>query len=1463
MTGSKRRMGWLAGGLGALLLLLLFGAVGVMAWMNSDAGRERIQRLAGAALGDAGLALEIDGWAGRLPFELAMRTVEISDANGVLLGITELRMNWNPLALLWGQLRIESLTAESLLLERLPVSPSGEARISRLPRMILEARVARVAVERLEIGEAVLGERASWRVDGQIGTPDDHERQSYLDIARIDGRSDRLLARVHHRPKAGTLALDVSWIEAPGGAVAQLISLGSTEEIEVQISGSGPLEDWQGRLVGRAGQAEADLSFRLQIQDESRLTVTGRVDTAGRLPARYSALGAGDLEFSASVRRKENYQVIRVPALRFSTPSLMASGQGRLDRRDGSLAASVELVQANDGKLDALLSPVATEGLMASISIVGSLDEPRIEGSVRSERLSVAGVDGVGVELKASLISLQNIARPGRRLDVEASLRMRDVGWSLTGMEKLVRGPAVARLHGEIDGLDQVTLDALSVELPDAHLNGSLVLDLANRTLDAPLRLQVMDLDALDPLTRLDLEGTASAEVALSLPAFDGQVAIDVVGRTGEFSLGLPVVRSLVSPDMELAASLAISPQTGLAISGIRISSEHAVISGSVGFSPDYGKMEIDAEGSLPDVSVLSSALNVNLAGTGRVIARLSGPPGNPAIDGTLEVQQIDLPVGRWERVRGSYSLADLGRGGHGPVRLTGDGPTGPTRIESLLTIGDERVELREVSATADGIGVTGRISAPYSGAPLAGAFDASLDDIGPIMEGMTSREGSGRAAVGLVLADKDGRQDIRVSAVGERVRFMAGPHRPLSAERMELDVSITGRGETAVLEADGTAVNVSGPSVRLPVVNAEAKGTLADVRIAVRSEGRVLGAHALLSMEVDAKLRETQQQFILKHLTGSLDGQPIESGSLATLTIADGRLEMRDIDLRLGEGVVTGQARLGVPDAAVVLSIDDMPLALLKLVNPTLAMTGQLDSRIDLRSAGPRTEGTLDMSLSNVVLPYRRRAVPMSGSLEGRLSATGLALEARAATSPVSPVTITGEVPLEINLVDLRVGLRPQGRLQARLNWNGEAFEILSLLPLEDHLVNGAMSVALDLSGTVADPRVSGQVDLREGRYEHLLAGTVLSPLELRIEGDGESLRVTRLKAGDGEKGALEGEGRLSFDPGAGFPLEATLGFRNLTLVRRDEITGQASGDLLATGPLGGLKITGLITTEDVEARLINNLPPQVVELEVIEADTLEDQVNGVNGNHRQRKRLIEGNLDVGISMPRRVFVRGLGLDSEWEGELTIRGTLSRPEIVGRLESIRGVMMFLGRRFRIESSSLLFTGGRDIEPQLDVRATHDGEELTVTVNLTGPITNPDLTLSSVPSVPEDEILARTLFGKSTGQLSAGEAVQLAAAVGELTARGGGPGVLARLREVMGVDVLRFGSVETAEGEQATTVEAGSYIAEGLYVGVETSTVEEHGTVTVEYEVTRRIRVTTDLKQTGGQNIGVEYKRDY
>ncbi len=144
-----------------------------------------------------------------------------------------------------------------------------------------------------------------------------------------------------------------------------------------------------------------------------------------------------------------------------------------------------------------------------------------------------------------------------------------------------------------------------------------------------------------------------------------------------------------------------------------------------------------------------------------------------------------------------------------------------------------------------------------------------------------------------------------------------------------------------------------------------------------------------------------------------------------------------------------------------------------------------------------------------------------------------------------------------------------------------------------------------------------------------------------------------------------------------------------------------------------------------------------------------------------------------------------------------------------------------------------------------------------------GQATNPTIEISSVPELPEDELMSRILFGKETAQLSTAEAVQLAAAIAELSAENGGSaGVLDFARGVLGVDVLRVETIGTGDARQPA-LSAGKYVTDEVFVGVKQGVEAESGSVGVEIEVTPNISIESDVGQTGESNVGIKFKWDY
>ena len=143
---------------------------------------------------------------------------------------------------------------------------------------------------------------------------------------------------------------------------------------------------------------------------------------------------------------------------------------------------------------------------------------------------------------------------------------------------------------------------------------------------------------------------------------------------------------------------------------------------------------------------------------------------------------------------------------------------------------------------------------------------------------------------------------------------------------------------------------------------------------------------------------------------------------------------------------------------------------------------------------------------------------------------------------------------------------------------------------------------------------------------------------------------------------------------------------------------------------------------------------------------------------------------------------------------------------------------------------------------------------------MTGRGSTPKIELSSEPSLPRDEIISRILFEKNVGELSAFEAAQLANTAAELSGGGiGGFGILNQIQNELGLDVLR---VDTG-ASGGTTVSAGKYLREGVYVGVEQGALASDSNVKVEVDVTDNISVETKIGNDASSDVGVNWKWDY
>jgi translocation and assembly module TamB len=360
-------------------------------------------------------------------------------------------------------------------------------------------------------------------------------------------------------------------------------------------------------------------------------------------------------------------------------------------------------------------------------------------------------------------------------------------------------------------------------------------------------------------------------------------------------------------------------------------------------------------------------------------------------------------------------------------------------------------------------------------------------------------------------------------------------------------------------------------------------------------------------------------------------------------------------------------------------------------------------------------------------------------------------------------------------------------------------------------------------------------------------------------VRADGPVIQVASLTATTPGGGHLSGQGTV--DLARGVETDLAIQARNATIIDTDLATAVIDSDLTVVGNLESeLKLGGKVTVVKADIRVPDNLPPSVQEIEVVEVNAPPQVAARIAARTPPPEQTAIVGLDITVDAPQQIWVRGRGLEVELGGAIHVGGTTDKPDVEGVFKLRHGALDIVGKRLEFTEGQLTFEGGEQIDPYLDLTAETRAEDITVTAKVEGPARAPRITLSSVPDMPEDEILARLLFGKSAGALSAFELLQLAQATAHLAGVNTGPGVLEKIRKSTGLDRLSLQETDPAAGP---SLSAGRYVSDGVYVGMSQGAKSASTAATVEIEVTPNVKVESEVGAGGTGKAGVNLEWDY
>ncbi|HWU25063.1 MAG TPA: translocation/assembly module TamB domain-containing protein, partial [Rhizomicrobium sp.] len=634
---------------------------------------------------------------------------------------------------------------------------------------------------------------------------------------------------------------------------------------------------------------------------------------------------------------------------------------------------------------------------------------------------------------------------------------------------------------------------------------------------------------------------------------------------------------------------------------------------------------------------------------------------------------------------------------------------------------------------------------------------------------------------------------------------------------------------------------------------HAQFRGNLSALRVVLATDDASV-AERPFEMSAAATANITGKRLSVSTWKGLLLGQHFALAAPTTFDFADG-IVVDHIRVDAAGGTLTLSGRLAPSLSASLVARGIRTDAFAEFV-PLLPTDGSFSANAELSGSTAMPRGTFAIEGRNLTPAGFSNTGRAALDLHGRLDGTFAAIEGALKSGTTAQISLKGTLPLHAG-----------GPVALALDGNADLNLLNLLLARHGLRMQGKLEIKAGLNGSLRTPLITGTARIENGIFEDVARGIHLRNLTATANAGGNTIAISKFEARAG-KGTMNGSGAIVFaEQHKHISFSAQL--NRLRLIASDFMTAELSGAISLEGPLGGSPLlSGRLEVPAGEIDLPDSFPPDVVTL-----------------NIRRRGRPVSAapppvptNIDVTIDTANRLLVRGRGIDASVFGHMRVTGSNVAPLVSGEFELSRGTFSLAGQTLTFDSGRVTFdnAGFSELNPWLDFEAHSQSGGISATLTISGYASQPTITLSSVPALPQDEILARLLFQESASQLSGLQLADMAQAVAQLGGLGSRFNPLGLLRKRLGLDRLTVGSTTPAAGAQTqTTIEAGRYVARDVYVGVRQSL---SGTTQaqVQYDISRHLKAQATVStgttstiapnptlQDNGSSAGLSYQFEY
>jgi translocation and assembly module TamB len=533
-----------------------------------------------------------------------------------------------------------------------------------------------------------------------------------------------------------------------------------------------------------------------------------------------------------------------------------------------------------------------------------------------------------------------------------------------------------------------------------------------------------------------------------------------------------------------------------------------------------------------------------------------------------------------------------------------------------------------------------------------------------------------------------------------------------------------------------------------------------------------------------------------------------------------------------------------------VKADIANLPAGLANAFVPGLAAEGAITGTVGASGKLPMPDVDFKLDWRNAATSQTKGAgiSPLSIGANGKLAGGRLTID----------TNVTGDAGLSLKGGG-NLAITGNRALDLRFTGNLPFAVLGTQLAAQGLTADGTANFNLQVGGTAAAPVINGTVTTNGAKIVDVRRNLAINSLTADIRFNGQQAVISRLTGQLASGGSISVTGNVGIQPASNFPANIDIKLDKAVYVDGTLVVATVDGTIGLRGPLtANPTLNGKLRLDKASITVPEKLPTSLREVDIRHVNAPKAVLAQIRDmtpeGARGKSNTI--NLDIQLDAPSQIFVRGRGIDAELGGSVTIRGTASVPVVSGGFTMRRGRLTILNRRLDFSDKSRITFAG-DLTPALQMAATSTSGTTTLTVDVAGLATDPAITFSSSPALPQDEVLAQLIFGQSMSKLSAIQIAQLADAVGQL-AGGRSTSLFQGLRNQLGVD--DFDISTDANGQ--TNVGVGRYLNERTYLELQQNT-KDGAKAIINLDVGRGVKLRGAAGANGAGEAGVVYEHEY